>query len=315
MKHNRKNIGRWLEQMDYKYVLPAIGYLPLPLGLAAANIRGLFNYCLDYEWRSQAVGFPYIRKNTGQAMRLLKPGKKSLTYSLLTAFRFMHNSREEWQARLFARPVMEKIKARSVIHGFDRLMEVQKSGRGLVMVSCHLDSFCMGMVLLGMNGLTINCVNTKAGVEDPRIHPMVTRFLKTKYTNMERLMSGRMEYHETNMDYFYKALKRAEAVALMGDVPGSKSTVFLDFAGKRIQLPLGAWHMAVRTDSLLSGYVCLMTKPGRYEVRILTPFEPDPQSPEGSMKPVYAFLEEQIRAKPARWIAADLTAAYHDSPG
>ena len=308
-------LNRRLEAIDFQYVLPVLGRLPLPLGLVGASIRGILNYVFNYDWRSQAVGFPFVRQNTAQAFQGLRPGNKRAFYSWLTALRFVHNSREEWQAQLFPRPVMNKIKAKSTLHDFDQLLDIQKAGRGVVLVSCHLDSFCMGMVLMGMNGLTIHCVNTKDGVEDPRIHPRVTCFLKTKYKNMEQRMSGRMEYHETNMQFFYTALEKGEAVALMGDVPGSKSNIYMDFAAKKIQLPLGAWHMAVQTNSLLAGYVCLMTGVGRYEVHLLQPFEPDHSSPEGSLRPIYEFLDGHIRQRPSRWVAADLTAAYQEISG
>lgn len=307
-----KNPGRWFERLDFKYILPIIGKMPLPLGLAGAYLRGLINYFLDYDWRSQAVGFPFVRDNTKQAFQILKPGYNSWRYSWLTVQRFMHNSREEWQATLFARSVMNKIKVKSSINGLEEMLALQKAGRGIVIVSIHLDSFCMGMALLGMHGLKIHCVNTKAGVEDPRINPVVTSFLQTKYQNMENLMSGRMEYYETNMQFFYKALEKGETVALMGDVPGSKTTIHLNFAGKKIPMPLGAWKMAVQTKSFLAGYVCLMNGLGKYEVKILKPFEPDPDSPEKSMLPIYNFLEQFIRAYPARWVAADIMAAYSD---
>lgn len=284
----------------------------MPIGLAGAYVRGLLNYILDYDWRSQAAGFRFVRRQTRKAIQTMVPGLSPWTYGCLTALRFAHNSREEWQAQLFDKPVMKKIQAQSRIVGLDDLLGVQRSGRGIVLVSCHLDSFCMGMVLMGMNGLKIHCVNTRAGVEDPCIHPMVTKFLKAKYANMENLMSGRMEYHETNLSHFYAALEHGEAVALMGDVPGSKSTIYIDFAGKRIQLPLGAWHMAVRTNSLLSAYVCLMDSIGSYTVYTLKPFEPDAQSPEKSLRPAYTFMEDYIRAKPSRWVSSDIMSAYEE---
>lgn len=302
--------SRWIERIDYGIILPLLGRLHLLAGHNCSRMRGFIAYFLDYEWRSQAVGFKYIRQNTKMAYKHMIPGRKQVYYDWLTARRFAHFSREEWQAKLFSQKKIFQISENSNVEGLRSLLQANNAGRGVVTVSCHLDSFCMGMVLMGMKGLKISCVNTRAGVEDPRIHTSVTDFLKKKYQSMEKLMGGKMEYHETNMEYFFEVLRKGETVTLMGDVPGSRSTVYLDFVGKKIPVPLGAWKMSVATNSLLAAYVCIMNAPGRYTVHTLPPYAPNPDSPEKSMKPVYEFLEKFIRQYPSRWVAADIMEAY-----
>jgi lauroyl/myristoyl acyltransferase len=301
--------ANWLQTVDFGYILPAMARLPLPLGERLSLARGLIMACLDYDWRSLALRYPYVRKRTQQAMAMIRPDAGEKAWKASTVRRFIHNSREEWQACLFASPVMAEISGRSIIEGIADLRRYQDRGRGMVMVSCHFDSFCMGMVLMGMQGIRVNVINT-AAIEDARINLAVRRFFQLKYKWMETHMQGRMVYHEVDMPFFYRALERGETVALMGDIPGSKSDVFIPFLNARFRMPVGAWHMALKTNSLLGAFMCRHEGTGKYRVICLPPTEIDPVSPLETLKPVYAFMEAQIRYMPERWVAADLLPAY-----
>lgn len=302
---SRIKMAPLVQTIDYKYILPGLSSLPLPLGKFLCYARGFLFFGLDHEWRNFALGKKFIRRNTYLAMQDIMPKSRSSKHIYATMLRYVHNSREEWQACLFRKKIMRKIMQKSRIEGLSRLEQLNSQGRGVVLVSCHLDSFCMGMVLLGMNGIKMNCVNT-AMIEDKRIHPEVRAFFQRKYRVMEMHMGGKMEYHETNMAFFYRALERGETVTLMGDIPGNKSTVHIPFLGRRFRLPLGAWHLARKTNSLIGGYICVYEEVGKYKVVILPPEEIDPADPEKSLRPVYEFLEHWIRKMPQRWVSADL---------
>lgn len=299
----------WLQAVDFGRILPGMARLPLPLGENLARIRGLLAGAADYEWRSLALRLPYIRERTKQAIRMIRPNAGEWYCRMATARRFMHNSREEWQACLFSRSVMTKIADRSVVEGLDNLLHHQKAGRGMVMVSCHFDSFCMGMALMGMKGLRVNVVST-SGIYDRRVHPAVQKFHYRKYRSMENWLNGRMVDHEVDLPFFYRALERGETVALMGDIPGSKSDIFIPFLNARFKMPVGAWHMARKTGSLVGAFMCLHEGVGRYRVICLPPAEIDPDSPCRTLMPIYGFLEEYIRKMPDRWVASDLLPAY-----
>jgi lauroyl/myristoyl acyltransferase len=299
----------WLQTLDFGYVLPLMARLPLPVGQALSTARGLLNAATDYEWRSLAIHCNYIRERTYQAMKMMRPDAGENYWKQAAIRRFIHNSRDEWQACLYDLPVMEKICRQSSVEGIDALLEQQAKGRGIAMVSCHFDGF-MGMALLGMKGLCVNALTTAAGNEDPRIHPAVRRYLNKKYRRLESRMNGQIVYKEDNMPFFQKALARGETVVLFGDVPGSKSSVFIPFLNARFKAPLGAWHLAAKTHSLISATVCIHEGVGRYRVICLPPAEIDPNSPLHTLRPIYAFLEKHIRRLPERWVAADLLPTY-----
>lgn len=159
-------------RFDYEVLLPLLARMPLLVGRRLAWLRGLLYAGLDQDWRNHAVGFNWVRQRTRQAMDILD----TLTRRRFAALqRYGWNSVEEWQGRLFAHRQMEQTWQHSLIGQLDALKTCQRQGRGLVMVSCHLDSFCLGMVLWGMHGLRVNGVTT-AILEDRRIHPAVRQF-------------------------------------------------------------------------------------------------------------------------------------------
>lgn len=295
----------FLQTIDYGYLLPALAHLPLPAGYLLSMARGAVLFGFDYDWRNYASGENFVRSRTCLAMLDLMPRAGVFKRWIASLMRFVHHSREEWQACLYNTPKMDRIHSQCRIEGLDAVFTANRQGRGVVLVSCHVDSFCMGMVLLGMSGIRMNCVNT-VRIEDNSIHPRVRTFFQHKYRAMERLMNGRMAYHETEIEYFYQALDKGQTVALMGDIPGSQSDIYINFLGHIFRLPLGAWHMAKKTNSLLGGYVCVNQGIGRYRVIGLPPCEIDPQNPERSLRPAYDFLQTWIQKMPQRWISADL---------
>lgn len=305
----KAGLGNWIQRIDYGKVIPASSKLPLSLGEKTALLRGVFAAALDYDWRYLAVREHGVWNRTYQSMQIIDPEAGTKKWAKNTWKRFQHYAREEWQACLFRSSVMEKIKQKSHIEGLEELFKLRKQDRGMVLVSCHLDSFCMGMVLLGMHGLPVNVINTKE-IENPRIHPQVRAFYQSKYSAMENLMQGRMPYYQTDMPYFYQALRRAELVTLMGDIPGSKSDIYIQFLGREFRLPLGAWHLAKKTSSLIGGFVCVHEGTGRYRVICLPPMEIDPNDPRASLVPVYEFLESWIKKMPERWVTADLLSGF-----
>lgn len=297
-----------LHKIDYSHVLPFSAVLPLPLGRLVSVIRGTIAAVVDYEWRNIAVGRRFVRRQTFEGMQIIDPRASLLHLLWRTWKRFVHNAREEWEACLFEWPVMTRIKKKCIFEGFEDVLAHSEQGRGIVLVSCHFDSFCMGMVLMGMHGLPVNVINT-AEIENEKIVYEVRKFYQRKYRAMESLMRGRMPYYQTEMPFFYQALRRGESVAIMGDVPGSKSSVSISFLGRQLRVPLGAWQLARETKSLLVGFVCIYLGRGRYKVVCCGPQEVD-ADPETALRPIYAFLETWIRKMPDRWVSADLLPGY-----
>jgi len=204
---------------------------------------------------------------------------------------------------------MDKISQQSQLDCIDELLQNQNKGRGQILISVHLDSFCMGMALMGMRGVFVNGIATSQ-IEDPRVHPAVRSYFQKKYGSLQHLIQGQVRYHETNMKYFYKVLNKGQLVVIMGDTLDSNSNEYITFLGKSFRLPMGAWRLAKKTNSLVGGYVCLQTGIGHYHIICFPPREIDDRSPKRTLLPIYVFLEEWIRKMPDRWFASDFWPYY-----
>jgi lauroyl/myristoyl acyltransferase len=290
--------------MDYRYVLPTLAKLPASIAVPASYGRGLLQAAADYDWRSIGLGKKYIRANVYQAMKALTGSRSKSLMAVLG--RFMHNSRTEYQDHLYRheRKIETIFRSSSAADGIDAFLNAQQAGRGTVMLTCHFDSFIMGMVLLGKYGLKTN-VLTSAVVEDSRVHPDVRTFFYQKYRCMETYTGGKMEHCENGLDFYHQALVRGEVVVITPDVQGTKSNVEIPFLGRSFRLPVGAWHMAKKSNGRIGAYMCRYVSPNVYRMVFLPPAEIDPESPVQTLRPIYAFFEEWIRKMPERWLAAE----------
>ncbi len=300
-------LNRLIQPMDYGILLPFLARLPISWGYRGAQLRGAVHALLDYDWRSNTLDLRYVRERVMAVMDQFSPSHPMLG----TLRRFQHYAVEEWQGHLFSDPLkMELLGRQSRIDHVDAYRKALDRRQGIVLVSAHYDSFCMGIVLYGMQGLSIHAVKN-AGMEDPRIDPMVRAHFRKKYATMEPLMGGAIHHHEGGgMAFFHERLNRGEMVLIMGDLPGSRSTIRIEFLGKSFCMPLGAWHMARRTGSLLGAFVTLSFPGGRFHTVAIPPYAADPHDPKASMEPIYRFLEQWIMAHPEKWLASDLLEGY-----
>jgi lauroyl/myristoyl acyltransferase len=299
-------INKLIQPWDYGWFLPRLAELPIFCGRGMAQCRGVCCALLDYDWRSNAINLLFVR---GRVMEIMRTFSSDFPSKGMVQ-RFINNSIEEWQSCLFRhQKKMVRISKQSDIDHLIEYKQLAEKKRGVVMVSAHFDSFCMGMVLMGMQGLRVHCINTSE-IENPIIHPVVRSFFQKKYRSMESLMNGKMPYYQNGMDFFYEKLNQGEMVVLMGDIPGSRSTVKIDFLGKKFRLPLGAWYMAKKTNSLLGAYITLGFSGGRYHTVCIPPYEPDTDDPVGSLMPIYIFLESWIKTFPEKWVTSDLLYGY-----
>lgn len=305
--------NQWGQFIDYKIFLPLISRLPLSLGQRLAQIRGWFHGLIDYDWRSQALRQHYVRKATLQTMQALLPQENYQKHLLKTLHRFVHHSREEWESCIFhQQKLMTSIYKNSLIEGVQPLIQAQQQNQSLILLTCHLDSFCMGIVLLGICGLRLHAITT-AALEDPRISPAVQQFFQNKITGMEMYMrGGRFKYYETHLNFFYQILTKGETVVIQADLPAAPhvDAITVSFLGCKRRMSAGTRRIALKTNSLVAAYVCIHQGIGKYQVICTSPQPINTSEPEQTLQPLYQFLETYIRQYPDRWLAADLFPIY-----
>ncbi len=96
MNKARNKISHLVQKFDFGYFLPFIAKLPFCIGIRLSALRGFFCFIFDYSWKSEAIGFKYIRKGVFKITKHLYPKKSNLYCWNQTLKRFIYESREEW---------------------------------------------------------------------------------------------------------------------------------------------------------------------------------------------------------------------------
>jgi lauroyl/myristoyl acyltransferase len=290
---------------EFTLFLPLLARLPLRLGYPLAAWRGALNWMLDREWRSISLEQRYIRAATDQAMKQIMPDLTATEIANLTRRRFEGNSREEFEAYLLIKDRIGELSFS--IQGLESVLEQSTRGRGVVLLTMHFDSFILGTVCIGMNGLVVN-VMTSDVVENPLVDGCVRRFFYRKYRGMERYLHGGRAVHvEQNLQFFYQALLNGECVVVLADLPArdNDQRIWMRFLERERSFLSGAFRLARRTESALAGFICQWEGGYKYKVT-LSECIPSEEVNEASYQQIYAFLETAIQKKPERWWAADL---------
>jgi lauroyl/myristoyl acyltransferase len=297
-------LARRLHRADFQYLLPALAALPIPLGHALSASRGHFNALTGRDWRSMALGFRHVGKQSALGYRVLSAEATPAQVRQWRHRRFVVEARDEFEARLIARRRVDELSCEVIPPaGLDAL---RNRSRGLVLMTPHFESFFLGVAFLARSGAKINLM-TSAVTHDPRVDPEVQRHFTAKYRGLERYLNGgKLVDLELGTRSFYRMLERKEVLVILGDapvLPGGGASMEVNFLGARRQLAGGPLRMAQRTDSDLGGYVCRHLGGARYQLE-LGPIAPA-QDP-AAVERVYQFFSAAISANPGGWWAADL---------
>jgi lauroyl/myristoyl acyltransferase len=293
---------RLAHRADFTWFLPAIARLPLPLAYALSGLRGRTNAIMGRDWRSVALGFRHIRRQSLSAYALL-PGS-SADHANWCRQRFETEARDELEAQLVAKKRLAELSCRFVPTGAEQLLA--KRTRGLVLLTPHFDSFYLGIAFLAQtSGARINSMSSAVS-KDPRVEPAVSLHFENKYRGLEHyLHGGKVPDMEVGLRPFYRMLERQEVLVVLGDAPVLPNGVSMkvDFLGAQRMIAGGALRLAEHTDSDLGGYVCRYLGAGRYELEMCPIGRArDPET----VARVYRFLSQQILAQPGLWWAADM---------
>ncbi len=295
---------RWLHRVDFGWCLPWLARLPLPLAYVLAGWRGRLNALTGRDWRSVALGFRHIRRQSLAGYALLPGSPSAAQTQRWCGQRFATEARDEFEAQLVAAKRLHQLRCDWV--PADAAQQCADKGRGLVLLTPHFDSFYLGIALLAQaSGRRFNSMSS-AVARDPRVEPKVSQHFARKYRGLEHYLNGGQVLDmEVGLRPFYRMLERHEALVVLADAPvlpnGAPMTV--DFLGGARVIAGGALRLAQRTHSDLGGFVCRMVAPGRYRLE-LCPI--GPANDPATVARIYQFLTMHIMAEPGLWWAADM---------
>jgi len=304
MRRLRWWLLRRVHHLDYAWLLPLLARLPLALAWPLAGWRGWMNGRLGRDWCSVALGTAHVERQTLLGYRQLAPQATPAQQQRRCRQRFAVESRDEFEACWLGARRLGALEC-----SFDapaQALLLRQSGRGLVLLTPHFDSFYLRVAFLAQaSGRRFNLMSS-AVFRDPRVGPTVTRHFARKYAAMElHLNGGLVPEMENGLRPFYRMLAEKETLVVLGDASklphGAAMTV--DFLGGQRELAGGAMRLAQHSGSDLGGFVCRCVGPGRYELQVCAPGSPDDPA---TLTRVYAMFSQAITAQPGAWWAADL---------
>jgi len=314
-------LGAWLfrlsfqlQWVDYALLIPLCASLPRALGLALSNIRGRFNLALKRDWIELSVGFPYIAERARAGYAEMFPRASASELDRLVLGRYLTIAREETEAQ-------QAIIGRLDPHGLQSALVAsalaQRSpGRGLVVVVPHIDNLFLTCVALATHMPALHLV-TSSVVDAPAIHVALRRFYRKKYAAYEGLMNGGQFRHTSGAakEFFYNALARGEAVAILTDAPAPRESIgcWVPWFGRMRKVPDGALKMATETGSQMVGVSSTWADCGGLNWSCTSVLDPGAifSCEDGAQaitvyREIFGFLEGCVRANPAGWWAAHL---------
>jgi lauroyl/myristoyl acyltransferase len=306
--HRGQTIAWWfvrqLHAFDFKHFLPLLAKLPLIIAYPVSAFRGYINGLTGRDWRSVALGFRHIRRQSLEGYKHLPTGGSAALYKRWSNERFAAEAREEFEARLVVAHRVEELKCTFKPTDADQICRLNNS-RGLMLLTLHFDSFFVGAAFLARSGATINFMSSSV-THDPRVDAAVQDHFDSKYRGLERYLNdGSIVNMEDGLRPFYRMLERHETLIVLGDAPAVPNGVSMtvEFLGHHRKMAGGALRLAERTGSDIGGYLCHHRGGGHYELEVC---RIGPASDPASIQHVYDFFSDAITKDPGLWWAVDL---------
>lgn len=274
---------------DYDVLLPLLARLPLSWGRRLAGWRGLLYAELQRDWRQFSFQDNDLYGRTQQALYQLLPDADAFELKQAVARRYKMYSIEEWEAACMI--MGHDISRWPVVYeGLEDIQILLQANPCIVFLTAHFGSNILGILLLQRLGIPILTMSSNI-VDDPRIHPSISRFFRKKYAAMKPYLNGgQVLDREGNTNKFVRFLQRDGAVVLLADMPGPHIRPFL---AATCGLASGPIKLAKVAQGPLIAFVCEF-RCGSYYLRFSAPSE-DP----------YAFIGQAIDRNPSSWWASD----------
>jgi hypothetical protein len=308
--------------LEYRHLLALSAKLPLAWGAELSRLRGLWLARTDRDWRSLALGTPYVYDKTHHALEqiLAQRTKRmrqissnvhdSATTELgsgaaksIATERFVFAAFEEWQAALIQANKLDGLT-------FDGETTHAMLPKHAVFATMHMDSPMLGLVQLGRWGRPL-CALSSNVFEDQRVHPSIQDFFRAKYRAMSlHWHGGRCMHKESELTQFLRAGSDGFSLAVFCDVPGTRNKdggdkgVWVNFLGERRLVAPAVFRIAQRLSLPIVAMCCERVSDSRYQVHFSDPIPSD--DIEAACEPLYAFWTDKIFSKPQSWWASDL---------
>jgi lauroyl/myristoyl acyltransferase len=275
--------------------------LPLTVAEHIAILRGRLRYYLDLDWRSSCLGHPFVRQKTFEAFSSMDVDTQCQNK---VKERFVSQSREELEAKLFSCTNSgwpRKISYENLHY----LYEIQKEGKGIILLTAHFDSSVAGSIFLGNLGFNVNIFYDEI-VYDARVPQFFQKFFSSKYSAMQSHYNKGIFISKKNIKHIYPRLKEGQIFVWLSDILNVGGEIEIEFLHRHFMVPDAALRIALRTGSYVGAYIVKWEESGRYRMIFSKPCLPSAlEKPEKALRECYVFLSSSILSCPERWWVAD----------
>ncbi len=288
-KHGGRGLKYRLELLGHQIFylwLRLFGYTPSVLLLYLV----VGSYCLFSQ---------KIHRRTRSYLKRMFPERSELVYRWLT-YRLCCNFGRVLVERAWV-GICRDAEIESDFPESDRMFDLMRTGRGVIIVNAHVGNWQMALSLLTESPVQINAhmrYDEEAAAKhwfDLQDRPCPFNIIRSDDT-----FGGMLEASA--------ALLNGEAIVMMGDrwSPGTRSAD-VKFMGDTVQLPVSPYYLASATGALIIVLFSACTGPRSYRVDILDVMDvpPDVKKDSGRLASYaqrYAtHLENFVRQYPLQW--------------
>jgi len=192
----------------------------------------------------------------------------------------------------YAERPLPELEQKITVVGREHLEAALAEARGVLLATGHLGHWERMAAWLSRSGYPLNVVIRSADTGG------VDRIINDLRRASGTTIIPRGEATRPILD----ALKANQIVGILSDQ--NDSSAFVPFFGHPAGTNLGLGVIHERTRAPILPAVCWRTGVGQYEIHFFTPLMVTPEGEKGvaTMQAVHAWLEEQIRTRPAQWL-------------
>ena len=189
-----------------------------------------------------------------------------------------------------------EVQAQISIQGYEHLERIRNTRRGAIFLTAHYGNWELGGAFITSMGIPLNAVVRP--VASPALERLFHWFRRQRGMQVIPLAHAGIGV--------IKALKRGEAVALVGDRDFTGNGRPWKFFGRETSLPRGAAWFAHRTGAPIYMGFATRAPDDTFILRILPPIEPADYPDENAIQArIVAVMEDTIARDPTQWFIFD----------
>jgi len=256
-----------------------------PTRYKVASLLCDFQYVVS--WRKRAR----VKDNVTKVLLALGRAKEEATPITRTIFRNFGR----YLADFLSLPIYSNDEIRRWIGSDDLsfLDELRSSGKGAILVSCHVGNWELGVMAVALHGHSVTAI--AQAHKNKKLNDLFKEIRHERGVSCVGLGAGIREC--------VKALRRNEMVAIAGDWITAGKGVAVDFFGRTVQFPQGPARLSIAADVPVIPGVMAYDEMGRPYLKTGEVIWPPK---EGSKEEKLSIISKRLAQNLERWIGQHL---------